>query len=300
MGTTVMSAFGRAALRAMFAVSIGGVAVCAQAADMQALDETELADVRGSNGIAFNLVNFSLAGPLSLTYTSPNGASLSLSNLALSRSDDPDATFSDPYTFKLVGRPGLADAMQLSEPLNANGLLKWQFAADWRVQADGITHDGGALVINDLVSRAGQLTLTTPATAGVDGIAFGLALNLDIGDVLLRPRGRADATEQLQLHGIRLGAAAEDGTPLGTPWALADASLQPGIINAVTDADGKSSLHVGIGWPTTTAGAPIGSLVIDNTSFKSDMLPGGQMDLGSSRIGTMQIQYLDVKLRPGL
>jgi hypothetical protein len=295
-----MPACRRAALCAVWAALWGALSVCASAADMQALDDTELADVRGSNGIAFNLVDFSLSGPLSLTYTSPNGASLSLSNLALSRSDDPDATFSDPYTFKLIGRAGLADAMQLSEPLNANGLLKWQFAADWRVQADGINHEGGALVINDLVSRAGQLTLTTPATPGVDGIAFGLALNLDIGDVLLRPRGRADATEQLQLHGIRLGAAAEDGTLLGTPWALADATLQPGIINAVTDADGKSSLHVGIGWPTTAAGAPIGSLVIDNISFKSDTLPGGQMDLGSSRIGTMQIQYLDVKLRPGL
>jgi hypothetical protein len=295
-----MSACRRVALRAVFALMALALGGAARAADMQALRDSELADVRGSNGVAFNLVGFSLSGPLSITYTSPNGAALSLSNLALSRSDDPDATFTDPYTFKLVGRPGLADAMQLSEPLNAQGRLKWQFAADWRVQADGITHEGGALVINDLVSRAGQLTLTTPATPGVDGVAFGLKLNLDIGDLLLRPRGRADGAEELRLHGIRLGAAAEDGTLLGTPWALADATLQPGILNAVTDADGKASLHVGIGWPTTAAGAPIGSLVVDNISFKSDTLPGGVMDLGVSRIGTLQIQYLDVKLRPGL
>jgi hypothetical protein len=144
------------------------------------------------------------------------------------------------------------------------------------------------------------LTLTTPATPGVEGIAFGLALNLEIGDLLLRPRGRAEAGEQLQLHGIRLGAASADGTLLGTPWAIADATTQPGIINAVTDADGKSALHIGIGWPTAAAGAPIGGLAIESIVFRSDALPGGQMDLGASRIGTMQIQYLDVKLRPGL
>jgi len=120
------------------------------------------------------------------------------------------------------------------------------------------------------------------------------------GDLLLRPRGRTDTTEQLQLHGIRLGAAAEDGTLLGTPWAIADATTQPGIINAVTDADGKASLHVGIGWPTTAAAAPTGGLAIDRIVFTSSALPGGQLDLGASRIGTMQIQYLDVKLRPGL
>ena len=273
----------------------------AGATGMQALDDAELADVRGANGVAFNLVNFSLSGPLTLTYTSPNGSSLSLSNLALSRSDDPAATFTDPYTLKLLTRSdGLADVIRLAEPLNANGLLKWQFAADWAVQADGIDHQGGALVINDLVSRAGSLSLSTPATPGVEGIAFGLGLNLEIGDLLLRPRGRTDSTEQLQLHGIRLGAAAEDGTLLGTPWMLADVTNQPGILNAVTDPDGKSYLHIGIGWPTSAAGAPLAGLVIDNITFRSDTLPGGQLDLGSSRIGTMQLQFLDVKFRPGM
>ncbi len=277
------------------------LAGAAQADTMKALDDGELADVRGANGVAFNLVNFSLSGPLSITYTSPDGSSLSLGNLSLSRSDDLDTTFSDPYTLKVINRGnGLADAIRLTEPANANGALKWQFAADWNIQADGIDHQGGALVINDLVSRAGSVTLTTPATPGVEGIAFGLGLNLQIGDVLLRPRGRADGTEQLQFHGIHLGAAAEDGTLLGTPWLLADATHQPGILNAVTDPDGTSYLHLGIGWPTTQAGAPIGSLVIDNISFKTDALGGASMDLGSSRIGTMQIQYMDVKLRPGM
>lgn len=286
-------------LRALAATALMGAAI--HAAALQPMADNELAAVRGSDGLAFNLQNFSLSGPLTLTYTSPSGSSLWFSNLSLSRSDDPDATFSDPYLLKVASRGGnLADVIRLSEPLNANGLLKWQFAADWGVNADGIAFQGGALVVQDLVTRGGSLTLTTPATPGVEGIAFGLALRADIGNLLLRPRGRDDASEQWQLSGIHLGAASDSGVLLGAPWAIADATTQPGIINAVTDANGVSSLHIGIGWPTTAAAAPIGGLAIDSIVFKSDALLGGMLDLGSSRIGTMQIQYLDIKLRAGL
>ena len=274
------------------------IAFASHAGTMQPLADDELAAVRGADGLAFNLSNFSLSGPLTLSYGMPGGgASLSLSNLSLSRSDDPSATFSDPYQLKVLRRDGLADVIRLTEPQNASGLLKWQFAADWRVDADGISHDGGALVLQDLVTRGGSLTLTTPATPGVEGVAFGLALNLEIGQLRLMPRGRDNTSEQLQITGLRLGAASDSGTLLGTPWALADATLQPGLFNAQTDAGGASYLHLQIGWPTTAAGAPLGGLQIDNISFKSD---AGVMDLGSSRIGTMQIQFMDVKLRAGL
>ena len=290
-------------------VLCSAVGACA-AATLQPLADEELAAVTGRDGLAFNLKDFSLGGALALSYTmpGPGGQTLTLGNLALSRSDDPATTFGDPYTLRVVSRGnGLADVIRLTEPLNASGLLKWQFAADWSVNADGIDHNGGALVIQDLVTRGGSVSLTTPAAPGVEGIAFGLALQADIAHLLLRPRGRDDVTvadpasvsEQFRLSGIKLGAASESGVLLGAPWVIADVTTQPGIFNAVTDADGKSSLHIGIGWPTTPAGAPIGGLSIDSIVFKSDTLPGGQMDLGSSRIGTLQIQYLDVKLRAG-
>jgi hypothetical protein len=287
----------------------GAAAVC-PAAPLQPLADEDLADVTGRDGLAFNLKDFSLNGALALTYTmpGPGGQTLKLGNLALSRSDDPATTFGDPYTLRVVSRGnGLADVIRLTEPLNASGLLKWQFAADWSVNADGIAHDGGALVIQDLVTRGSSLSLTTPATPGVEGIAFGLALQADIAHLMLRPRGRDDVTaadpagvsEQFRMSGIKLGAASDSGVLLGAPWVIAAATTQPGIFNAVTDANGKSSLHIGIGWPTTTAGAPIGGLAIDSIVFKSESLPSGQMDLGASRIGTLQIQYLDVKLRAG-
>jgi len=282
----------------------------ARAGDMQPLADDELAGVRGSDGLAFNLRDFSLNGPLTLTYTSPGTSpgKLWLGNLSLSRSDDTTATFSDPYTLRVISRgDGLADVIRLTEPANVNGALKWQFAADWGTSANGIDFNGGALLVQDLVTRGGSLTLTTPSTPGVEGIAFGLAMQADIGHLILRPRGRDDVTqadpasvtEQLRFSGIKLGAASESGVLLNSPWVIADATNQPGIFNAITDASGNSFLHVGIGWPTTAAGAPIGGLSIDSIVFKSDTLPGGQMDLGSSRIGTMQIQYLDVKLKPG-
>jgi hypothetical protein len=281
------------------AALLAGLPAGAAAGGLQPMTDEQLAGVQGRDGLAFNLVGFSLQGPLSLTYTAPDGASLSLGNLLLSRSDDPAATFSDPYRLRVLARGnGLADLISLTEPANASGLLKWQFEADWGVQANGLDHQAGALVINDLVSRGAGLALTTPATPGVEGIAFGLGLNLDIGRLALRPRGRADAGEEFAFSGLHLGAALADGTRLGTAWQLADATTQPGLFNAVTEA-GVSSLHLGIGWPTTAAGAPLGSLVIDNLSFRSDTLPGGVLDLGASRIGTLQVQYLDIKFRGG-
>jgi hypothetical protein len=313
MGSTRPSlARGRHAFAAPLALCAALAAHAAEPAPraMQPLADDELASVRGSDGLAFNLSGFSLAGSLKLTYTQPGPAANTLwvGNISLSRSDDPSATFSDPYTLRVLSRgTGLGDMIRLTEPANASGLLKWQLAADWGTTADGIDFQGGALIVKDLVTRGGSLTLAPPLAAGVEGIGFGLALQADIGHVILRPRGRDDVTnadpstvsEQFRLSGIKLGAASDTGVALGTPWVIADATNQPGLFNAITDSNGNSFLHLNIGWPTTPAGAPFGTLGIDSIVFKSDALPGGSLDLGSSRIGTLQIQYLDVKLKAG-
>lgn len=272
-------------------------ALCMHAHALTPMADDELASVSGK-GLAFNLQDFSLSGGLTLTYTGGAGATMWLGNLSLSRSDDPGATFSDPYTFKLLTRPDGPDVIALAEPQNTSGLLKWQAAADFGINANGIDFQGGALVVQDLVSYGGMLTLTPPSTAGVEGFAFGLSLRADIGQLLLRARGRDDGTEQLSLQGVHLSGA----TP-GQPWVLADVSMQPGLVNAITE-NGQSYLHVALGWPTLDA--PIGSLVIDNISFKTDA-PGfidpstgaasNTFSLGSSRIGGIQLQFIDIKLR---
>lgn len=262
------------------------------------LEDEALSQVSGQDGLAFNLRGFAMGGPLTLTYTSPDEGNPSLwfGNLYLSRSDDLDATFTDPYRLNIYGRPGMADVIELSNPLNANSLLKWQFAADFGVNANGTAFHAGTLILQDLVFQGGGLSITTPADPNVQGVAFGLALHVDIGNLIIRPRGADDISvanpdtvaEQLSISGIHL-AGANGGT-----WSLADVTTQPGILNAITE-NGQSYLHLGIDWSSSPNGAPIGSLVIDNISFKSDVT--GNLNLGSSRINTIQLQYLDVKFR---
>ena len=82
---------------------------------------------------------------------------------------------------------------------------------------------------------------------------------------------------------------------------LADLDKHPGLINPETDATG-SYLHVQIGWPTTSDPVPAGALSIQNITFTTAGTNGaaaGVTSLGSASIASMQINYLDIKLRTG-
>lgn len=272
----------------------GGLSGAGHAEGLAALDDQALSGVRGQDGLAFNLKGFSASGPMTLTYSTSSDTGAPrwwLGNFDISRSDDEAATFSDPYRLNIVARPGLADAIVLSNPLNVEGKLKWQFAADWGIQS-GTVFEGGALVVNDLVSYGGALTITTPAVSGVQGIAFGKSIRADIGALSLRPNGRTSDAGSLTFSGVHIG------TPDGKPWAIADATTQPGILNAITsvndDGTTTSGLHVGIDWSTAPSGPAVGQLVIDKIAFTGG---SGAMDLGRSSIGSIQLQYLDVKFR---
>lgn len=270
---------------------------------MQPLGDSALAAVQGRDGMSFDLSNFSMSGDARFTYyaPAPSTASAWMGNLSLSRSDDTTLPFGDPYRLDVnKGASGMADVINLRFPANANGLARWQAAYDWGVNADSINFDGGSVVIKDAAFYGGGLQWTTPRSG--DGIEFGIALRMDVGNLLLRPRGRDDitqaepagVTEQMNVRGIRLGAVDANGNFTGQPWKIADVTTQPGIMNAVTDSSGPR-LHFGIDWPTA-AGAATGGLQIDNISFRSNAT--GNLDLGSSRIGSMQIQYLDIKVKP--
>lgn len=280
----------------------------ASAEGMVPLSDAALSNVQARDGFSFDLANFSVSGNAKLTYYAPgpSNASLYLSNPYFARSDDPDNPFSDPYRLDILpGAPGYGDFINIAFPANANGTVRWQTAFDWGVNADGIPFDGGSLILKDMAIFGGGVQWTTPLNG--DGLAFGMGLRMEIGNILLRPRGRddiaqADATtvkDQMNLSGLRLGAVDSNGAFLNQPWRIADVAAQPGIINAVTDADGKSSFHFGIGWPDAN-GAARGGFEINNLSFRTVDAAGNMstVDLGSSRIGSMQIQYLDVKFKP--
>lgn len=262
----------------------------------QDLDDRALSAVSGRDGLNFNLQGFSLSGDLSLVYRAPGGQTLTLSSWAISRSDDPDHLYDDPYSLSVQQRPGGgADVIALDFPANAAGRVRWQAVADLAVQADGLTVQGGALQLQDLALMGGGLRVSTPDTPGVEGIALGLSLRAELGALVLRPRGRDVAAEELRLSGLRVAAAAADGTLQASPWVLADVARQPLLMRAMQDAKGPA-LQFLLDWHRDGE-APLGGLAIDSLRFVSDT--GASLDLGSSRIGTMQLQYLDLRLRPG-
>jgi hypothetical protein len=271
---------------------------------MEAMSDASLSSVQGRDGMSFDLSGFALSSNARITYYTPgpSSSSLTIANLSASRSDDPAAPFADPYLLDIKrGAPGMADYLDLAFPLNTSGNVRWQAALDWSVNANGTTVDGGSIVMKDAAVYGGGLQLTTPRSG--DGIALGLALRADIGNLLFRPRGRDDITqadpatvpEQLNFRGIRIGAVDANGAFTNAPWRIADVATQPGILRAESDANGTPRLRIGIDWPSA-AGAATGGISIDNVSFKSDIT--GNLDLGSSRIGSMQIQYLDIRFRP--
>lgn len=262
---------------------------------MQPLTDNAMSSVRGGDGVSFDLNGFSMGGDARLTYTAPDGRSLWVEKFSAARSDNP-LPYSDPYRLDIVpGATGLADVIDLRFPVNANADQRWQFAWDWGVNGDGIDRNAGSVVVKDLVMVGGGLQFSTPQVN--DGIAFGAALRMDVGQLALRPRGRDDATEQMTLSGIHIGGVDANGAFNNTPWTIASVASQPGVINALTDETGPR-LHIGIDWPDSRYGngtVPAGGLAIDNISFTSPNQP--TVDLGSSRIGSMQIQYLDIKFR---
>jgi hypothetical protein len=256
---------------------------------MEPLSDSALSSVRGRDGVSFDLNGFAMSGDARVSYTAPNGASLYVEKFSASRSDNPLA-FSDPFRLDVVpGAPGLADVISIAFPLNGQGDQRWQMAYDWGVGANGVVREQGSVVVKDMLLVGGGLQFTTPQVN--DGIAFGAALKMDIGQLSLQPRGRDDATEAMVLSGIHIGGA-EGGT-----WAIANVASQPAVINALNDASGPR-LHIGIDWPDARYGsgqAPAGSIAVDNISFVSPGQP--TVDLGSSRIGSIQIQYLDIKFK---
>lgn len=271
--------------------------LCAASAQaMEPMTDGAMAAVRGRDGVSFDLNGFAMSGDARLTYTAPTGASLYVEKFAASRSDS-RLPYSDPYLLDIVpGAPGLADVIKISFPQNSAAEQRWQMAYDWGVNADGVARQGGAVVVKDMVFLGGGLQVSTPQVN--DGVAFGAALRMDIGQLAFRPNGRADAGEQLALSGIHLGATDASGNFTGAAWAISDVAAQPAVINALTDETGER-LHINLDWPTTRFGgsgqAPTGGVAIDNITFTSpNQAP---VDLGSSRIGAIQIQYLDIKFR---
>jgi len=251
----------------------------ASASDMRALDNEALADVVGRDGLSFlAALNTSVpSSTLGFSDTAGNPATLNINNLNVTGIV---AGTSDVIS----GTAGNQDYVSFTFPVipGANSL---QLSYDMAVTANGSTFGSSVMLQN--LAFGGSATQWSPAAGG--GVNFGLDLNVSIDALLLQPNGIGNASGALSLSGIRVGAA---GAP-GQPWTIADIVAQPGFFNTNIDASGTSNIQIGVNWPTSGA-APSGSLQIDNISFAT---PSGSVNLGSSSIGSMQIQYLNIKIK---
>jgi hypothetical protein len=267
---------------------------------LEPLPDSALSKIGGRDGMSFNLSNFAMSGNTVLRYHTPGDrGSIGIGNLAASRSDNLDAPFADPYRLDVIkGSAGRADIVNIAMPQNPLGREAWQIAFDFDVEDQGFVVRGGSVVLKDLVYYGGGVQWSTPALG--DGLAFGLSTRMEIGSLALQPNGRAAAGEAMVLSNLRIGAALDDGSAPVAPWRLADVTAQAGIFNVRTDDAGNARLHIGINWPEAGASAAAGTLQIGNIGFRSDAPNslGASVDLGSSRIGSIQLQYLDIKFRP--
>jgi hypothetical protein len=267
---------------------------------LEPLPDSALSKIGGRDGMSFNLSNFAMSGNTVLRYHTPGDrGSIGIGNLAASRSDNVDAPFADPYRLDVIkGSAGRADIVNIAMPQNLLGREAWQIAFDFDVEDQGFVVRGGSVILKDLVYYGGGVQWSTPALG--EGLAFGLSTRMEIGSLALQPNGRAAAGEAMVLSNLRIGAATEDGSAPVAPWRLADVRAQAGIFNVRTDDAGNARLHIGINWPEAGASAAAGTLQIGNIGFRSDApnTLGASVDLGSSRIGSIQLQYLDIKFRP--
>jgi len=262
-------------------LALGCMSACARATDLHALDDAALSEVRGRDGVSFAIGLNANVGNVTLGVSDPASgpASIGLNNVTVSgvvagTLDLTGATSGSPafvsWAFPNVG---------LSNTL--------QFGFDLLVTANGTSLGSGVQLQN--VALTGSGMQLTPNPQG--GVTFGAALNLGIGNILLQPNGRGVTNGQLDISGVVIGAAGSNGS---APWILANINSQPGVLNVVTDAGGTPNLQWGTGWPSTPGSAPAGSLQVGNITFTT---PEGNVNLGSSSIGSMQIQYLNVRFK---
>jgi len=253
----------------------------AAAADLKALDDLALSDVRGQDGVSFGVnLNANIgAVTLSATDTAANPGAIALNNVLV--------TGTVASTLDIVaGAAGTPSYINWAYP-TLNGANNLQFGFDLAVTANGSTLGTGVQFQN--LAFSGTSLQLTPSVSG--GVNFGLALNVGIGDVLLQPNGRGITTGQMDVNGVTISAAGSNGA---AAWMLSNITTQPGILNIVTDASGTPNIQLGIGWASTPGSAPAGSLQVNNITFNT---PGGNVSLGASSIGSIQIQYMNIRFK---
>lgn len=258
------------------------IGAAAGAANLRPLSDEALSDVRGRDGLSFAVSLNEHIGSYTI------GTSDSAGNPAALRFNNLATTGVIACALDIMpGASGSPDYVNLAfVPIGGFNIL--QTVSDMVVAANAISFSTSVMFQN-MAFNGSSMQLTTSASAGV---TFGMGVNLSIGNVLLQPNGQGNASGQMAISSVTLGAA---GSAAGSPWVLADVTTQPGTFNIATDMSGNQYPQLTIGWPTSPGtAAASGSLQIGNITFNT---PTGSVNLGSSSIGSMQVQYLNIKFR---
>jgi hypothetical protein len=150
---------------------------------LEPLSDAAMSAVRGRDGVSFDLNGFAMSGDARVSYTTPIGTAV-CGKIQCCAQRQSAAVFRPVQTRHRSRRAGLAD-VNIAFPQNTYAQQRWQMAYDWGITADGVTREQSSVVIKDLVLYGGGLQFTTPQVN--DGVAFGAALRMDIGQLSLRP-----------------------------------------------------------------------------------------------------------------
>lgn len=256
-----------------------GASTTGLAQQRQPMDDAALSEVGGRDGVNFAVdLNAHIGSVVVGTYDAAgNTAWLGRNNFSVT------GTLLASLQV-LHGAPGSPDLIDWSFP-TITTTQPLQVAYDLAVSANGSTL-GTSITLQNILLAGSSMQWSTAATGG---IAFGMAINTSVDQLLMQPNGRSNSDGQMVLSGVKLG-----GSVAGQPWVLADVAAQPGALHVVADGSGGANLEWGIGWPSGLSEAPLGSLRVNNITFTT---PTGPIDLGSSSMGSMQIQYLNVKFK---
>lgn len=269
-------------LRQALVLGCAGISMAAGAA--QALDDSVLSEVQGRDGVSFASNLNVKVGSSSYTVDNNLGQPTSLIHS--------NVVTTGLYAFKLdisPGGVGAPDVLTWSYPeITSNKPLG--IAYDLSVNADGLTLGTGVTLQNVLLGGSSMQL----SSSSLGGMAFGMANKLNITSMLLQPNGRGNTAGQMGFTGVNeLGAIDIRSAVTGNAWVLADLVKQPGQFNILADAGGDR-IQIGIDFPKVGE-ADEGRLNIGNISFTP--ISGAPVNLGSSSIGSMQIQHLNIKFR---
>lgn len=264
-------------------IAASGIFTVGYGKGLRPISDEAMSQIAGADGISMAVdLNTKIGSVVFGVYDTQD-------NVAFLRYKDYTETGTYLARMNVLSRPdGQSDFIDFLNP-NILTTKPLQIGYDIEVEANGKIF-GAGIAMQDVVIAGSSMQWTTGATGG---LAFGAGMYETIERVTISPEKRNPGNTEGQMTMDKVSIT---GTTANTPWVVADLDNQPGYFRAVQDSNGVTNLQFGIDWPKGTAEAATGQMTIDRVAFTA--IPGGNpVELGRSSIGSMQIQYMNIKVR---